>query len=162
MKKTLVLVWMAFALPAWAADRPLEAPLEKMPGTPGSAYVDSTYVEIRGKTENVNSLLDKVRNEDLFKASNCKIIPAHKRSKKLVRGTVKVGIVCAQPDSPLLRIFQGPGVQSKMTTRSSPGCPPGCWRYPCPTLDDPLACCTLEPPFEFCPSPSLSSGIMRP
>lgn len=162
MKKTLVLVWMALALPAWGAEQPVEAPLEKMPGTPESAYVDSTYVEIIGKTENVNTLLDKLVKEDLFKASNCKIIPAHKQSRKSARGTVKVGIVCTQPDNPLLGIFQGPGVKSKMITTSSPGCAPGCFRFPCPTASHPLRCCKPTPPFSFCPSPSLSSGILPP
>ena len=140
--KKLIMVWMILSLPAWAAETPLEVPHEIIP----SEAQESAYIEIRGESERVNSLLDKLVKEEVFKAASCQIIPAHKAPKKSAKSCDKVvGIACAKSDCALMRILKQPGVQTKMISSFGAGCPAGCIRMSCPPFNGPVGCCKLTP-----------------
>ena len=100
--KKLMMVWMILSLPAWAADAPLEKPIEAPLETQESAYV-----ELRSTPEQLNSLLDKLVNEEAFKAASCQIVPTPKDRKKSAKSCEKVvGIACTKPDSSLMQMVK--------------------------------------------------------
>ena len=143
--KKLMMVWMICSLPAWAADAPLEKPIEAPLETQESAYV-----ELRGTPEQLDSLLDKLVNEDAFKAASCQIIPIpkdrkHDRKKSAKSCEKVVGIACTKPDSSLMRMVKQPGMQVQTFSSFGYGCPAGCIRIPCPPFNGLLGCCKLTP-----------------
>ena len=131
--KALFLFLSFLSLPVWAAETPLGKPLETQ---------ESTYIELRGAPERVQSLLDKVAKEDVYRSAECQIIPAKKESKKYDKGRGKVvGISCANPSCTLADIFKEPGVQYRMFNTYGYGCPNGCIRIACPPLNGLIGCC---------------------
>jgi len=149
--KTLVLVWMILSLPAWAAEPPLEAPLQTQ---------ESTYVELRGAPEKVNSLLEKLTNEEGFKAASCEIISTHKDRKKYTKKRDKdkvVSILCTKPDCALMQMFKQPGLRTTQISSFGAGCATGCNRYLCPPPNGNFQCCKKISPvkFEICPPPPI-------
>ncbi len=115
--KKLMLLWMVYALPAWAAEAPVGA-----------------YVELRGAPKKVQRVLDQITKEDAYQSAQCNTLPANKN------GNI-VGISCKNPDSALIKMLNlgvGSGVKLRM---SAQGCPTGCINMACPPLNFPVACC---------------------
>ena len=142
---------MLLSLPAWAAETPLETPLQTQ---------ESTYVELRGAPEMVDGLVKKVTKEEGFKAASCEIISAHKDLKKSTKKRDKdivVSILCTKPDCALMQMFKQSGVQTTQISSFGSDCAPGCSRYYCPptTSGSTLECCKRISPgkYEICPRP---------
>lgn len=152
--KKLVLVWMLLSLPAWAAETPLETPLQTQ---------ESTYVELRGAPEMVDGLVKKVAIEEGFRSASCEIISTHKDRKKYTKKRYKnkvVGILCTKPDCALMQMFNQPGVRTTQISSFGSDCAPGCSRYACPPIPsgNPLECCRKTGPFKFeiCAPPQIT------
>ncbi len=119
--KKLIFVWMILAIPAWAAETPVETHV-------------SGYLELRGAPKKVQSVLDQLTKEEAYGTAGCKALPPSKNGKV-------VGISCTNPDSALMQLLSlgtGTGVKLSLTAQ---GCPTGCTNMTCPPLSSPVACC---------------------